>query len=79
VTHPALRRGASLKNQGETAPKPIGFTFELYHGRTLAIPPRAPARGILAKASEPVGEKLGLRVDHPGAFPWALVAEEYGE
>ena len=49
---PALSRGAPVVKPSGTAPKPPDFALGISPRSPLAIPPRASARGILAKASE---------------------------
>jgi hypothetical protein len=48
----ALPRGASVAKPSGTAPKPPDFALRATARSLLAIPPRASARGILAKASD---------------------------
>jgi GNAT superfamily N-acetyltransferase len=52
VKLPALPRGASVVKPSGTPPKPPDFAHWATSRSPHAIPPRAPARGILAKASE---------------------------
>src|SRR4030042_2873975 len=52
VKLPARPRGASVAKPSETPPKPPAFAHWVTSRSPHAIPPRAPARGILAKASE---------------------------
>jgi len=61
VKLPALPRGASVAKPSETAPKQLdlvsteaqpAFALVATARSPIAIPPRASARGILAKASE---------------------------
>ena len=55
VKLPALPRGASVAKPSGAAPKPPDFALRAAPRSPLAIPPRASARGILAKASEETG------------------------
>ncbi len=52
VKLPALPRVASVAKPSGTAPKPPGFSLRATPRSPVAIPSRASARGILAKASE---------------------------
>ena len=52
VKLPALPRGASVAKPSGTPPKPPDFAQRATSRSPHAIPPRASARGILAKASE---------------------------
>jgi len=47
-----LPRGTSVARPSETAPEPPDFALRASPRSPLAIPPRASAQGILAKASE---------------------------
>jgi hypothetical protein len=51
VKLPALPRGAPVAKPSGTAPKPPVFALRATPRSPVAIPPRASARGILAKAS----------------------------
>jgi len=52
VKNPVLPHGASVSNPSGTAPKQPGFALRAPPRSPVAIPPRASARGVPAKASE---------------------------
>jgi len=78
VKLPALPRGASVAKPSETAPKQLdlisteaqpAFALMDTARSPVAIPPRASARGILAKASEIVKHALHERFMWPPFTP----------